>query len=225
LSEERQRPQLKLVLASAVLLDELMPHYDVVERHCINVHAAPLTVYAAIRTANLSSGLLTRMLLAIRALPAALLAIAQSPREAVAEWRARRGSRDVALADFERAGFRVVADRPPEELVIGLLGRFWTPRGGLCSEIDAETFRRGPPAGYALAGWNFSIRPLAEGHSELRTETRVWCAADARRKFRLYWLIVRPGSGLIRVAMLRAIRREAEGRVGNGGTRRGPRAA
>jgi hypothetical protein len=197
-----------------MLLDELMPHYDVVERHCIRVHAPPATVYAAIRTADLAGGLLTRVLLASRALPAVLLAIAHSPREAVAEWRAGRASREVTLAAFERAGFRVVVDRPPEELVIGLLGRFWTPRGTLCSEIGVETFRIGPPAGYALAGWNFSIRSLSEGHSELRTETRVWCAPDAWRKFRLYWLIVRPGSGLIRQAMLRAICREAEGREG-----------
>jgi hypothetical protein len=43
----------------------------------------------------------------------------------------------------------------------------------------------------------------------LSTETRVWCAPDARAKFRLYWLLVRPGSGLVRRSMLRSIRREA----------------
>jgi hypothetical protein len=67
-----------------------------------------------------------------------------------------------------------------------------------------------PPPGQALAGWNFTIRPSHEGWVELRTETRVWCAPDARRAFRLYWLVVRPGSGLIRRAMLGAIRRRAE---------------
>jgi hypothetical protein len=39
-----------------VLLDELMPVYDVVERHRIVVHAAPETVFAAIREANLGRG-------------------------------------------------------------------------------------------------------------------------------------------------------------------------
>ena len=201
-----------------MLLDELMPRYDVVERHRIRVLAAPATVYAAIRTADLTGGPFTRLLLAIRKLPAALLAAAHSPREAQAEWRAPRTSRDVTLAGFERAGFRVVAERPPEELVIGLLGRFWAPTGGLCPGVDAETFRLGPPTGLALAGWNFSIHAFANGRTELRTETRVWCAADARRKFRLYWFVVRPGSGLIRAAMLRAIRRDAERRASRSGT-------
>jgi hypothetical protein len=103
-----------------------------------------------------------------------------------------------------------VAERAPDELVIGLLGRFWTPRGALCVDLAADAFRDGPPVGQALAGWNFTVTMRPDGSSELRTETRVWCAADARWKFRLYWLAVRPGSGLIRRAMLRAIRRHAE---------------
>jgi hypothetical protein len=45
----------------------------------------------------------------------------------------------------------------------------------------------------------------------LSTETRV-SAADpsARRRFRLYWLAIRPFSGLIRRVWLRAIKRRAE---------------
>jgi hypothetical protein len=195
-----------------MLLDNLMPVYDVVERHRITIHAAPARVYAAIREADLGAGVLTRALLAIRAVPAALLAFVRSPRASLGEWRTRRTNRDRGLrfADFERAGFRVVAERAPEELVIGLLGRFWTPRGGLRADVSRAHFDAGPPQGLALAGWNFTVVPGSAGTVELRTETRVWCAQDARRKFRTYWLLVRPGSGLIRRAMLRAIRREAE---------------
>lgn len=194
----------------SVLLDDLMPQYDVVERHARMVRAEPTAVYAAIREADLAGGALTRSLLAIRALPAALLAILRSPRAASREWRERRARRGVRLADFEGAGFHVVAERAPEEIVIGLLGRFWTPRGALCSELSADTFRSPPPDGQALAGWNFTVHPRPNGWCELRTETRVWCAPDARLKFRTYWLVVRPGSGLIRRAMLRAIGRQAE---------------
>jgi hypothetical protein len=193
-----------------MLLDQLMPRYDVVERHSTRVRAEPAVVYAAIRETDLAASPLPRVLLGLRAMPAAAFALVHDPRGTFAEWRKRRTRRGVRLESFERAGFHVVAERPPEELVIGLLGRFWTARGGLCAEINAETFRTGPPLGTALAGWNFSVQPVPEGGSELRTETRVWCAPDARRRFRLYWLVVRPGSGLIRRAMLRAIRRKAE---------------
>jgi hypothetical protein len=201
-----------------LLLDELMPVYDVVERHRTVVRAAPEAVFAAIRSANLSGGLLTGTLLAARAVPAALIALARSPSAALAELRARRTERrgGLRLAGFERAGFRIVAERAPEELVIGLLGQFWTPRGGVRAEVSAAHFAAGPPQGYALAGWNFTVTPRADGTSALRTETRVWCAPDVRAKFRAYWLVIRPGSGLIRRSMLRSIRREAERRGGAG---------
>jgi hypothetical protein len=204
-----------------VLLDDLMPQYDVVERHHTIVSAPANVVFDAIREANLAGGWITRALLALRAAPAALVAIARSPRAARAEYHDRASARHrvVRLHDLERAGFRVVAERAPEELVIGLLGRFWALRGGLCAEVTAETFRAGPPVGQALAGWNFSVAILPDGSSELRTETRVWCAADARWKFRLYWLAVRPGSGLIRRVMLGAIQRHAEFRGGARGVR------
>jgi hypothetical protein len=195
-----------------VLLDELMPQYHIAERHLALVRAAPSLVYAALRETDLAGGPVTRLLLTLRALPAAIIALVRSPRAALAEWRERRPHRAVRLADFERAGFRIVSERAPEELLIGLLGRFWTLRGALCGDVSVETFRIGPPAGQALAGWSFSVRAGPGGLTELRTETRVWCAPDAWPKFRLYWFVVRPGSGLVRRSMLRAIRRQAEQR-------------
>jgi hypothetical protein len=49
------------------------------------------------------------------------------------------------------------------------------------------------------------------GESSLSTETRVHVADPAaRRKFRRYWRVIRPFSGLIRILFLRAARRRAE---------------
>jgi hypothetical protein len=189
-----------------------MPVFDVAERHRAIVAAPPERVFAAIRTADLGGGRLTRALMALRLLPAALVALTRSPHAVLMELRARGSNwpRGLRLAEFERAGFRAVAERAPEELVIGLLGKFWTPRGGICAGLTAAQFAVGPPSGHALAGWNFSVTPLPDGRTELRTETRVWCAPDALPKFRAYWLLVSPGSALIRREMLGAIRREAE---------------
>jgi hypothetical protein len=191
-----------------MLLDDLMPQFDVVERHRTVVRAAPDAVYGALREANLASGLVPKLLIGLRALPAALLALRGGA--GVRRWRGPRAV--VRLADLERRGFCVVAERPPEELVIGLLGRYWTFGGGLLPQVTTATFRAGPPPGYALAGWNFTMIRRGEGITELRTETRVLCAVDSRWKFRLYWLLVRPGSGLIRRGMLRAVRCAAEAR-------------
>lgn len=189
-----------------------MPVYDVAERHETIVRAPPDRVFAAIRQSDLTGGPVTAILLAARLLPAAVLSVLRSPRQARDELRSRRvtGAERRGLAPFERAGFRVIAERVPDELVIGLLGRFWTARGGICPDVSAASFRTGPPPGQALAGWNFSVAARPDGSSLLRTETRVWCAPDATARFRVYWLMVRPGSGLIRRAMLRAIRATAE---------------
>jgi hypothetical protein len=195
-----------------VLLDDLMPVYDVAERHRTIVHAAPEVVFSAIRSADLSGGVTTRALLIARAAPAAFVAFMRSPRTALTDVRARLAQRrgGLRLATFERAGFAIVDERAPDELVIGLLGRFWTPGGALCAGVSARDLTDAPPEGYAVAGWNFTVTRRADGTTELRTETRVRCAADARAKFRAYWTVVRPGSGLIRRRMLRAIRCEAE---------------
>ena len=200
---------------AATLLDDLMPTYDVVERHRTLVRAEPEVVYAAIREADLAGGPLARVLMTVRLIPSAVIGLLRSPRLAMREVRERserqrNGGGKVRLSDFERSGFRVVAERAPEELVVGLLGKFWTPRGGLHPDVSAGDFRTGPPNGLALAGWNFTVTRRDDGFSELATETRVWCAPDVRANFRAYWLAVRPGSGLIRREMLRAIRREAE---------------
>jgi len=192
-----------------MLLDDLMPAYDVVERHQTIVRAEPAAVFAAIKSFDLSDSLFTRALLFMRAVPAMFGAFVRSPRAMLTEARARRA--ELRFADFERAGFRVVAERAPHELVIGVLGKFWTAGGALRADVSAADFAAGPPRGYALAGWNFTVERREDGTSQLSTETRVWCAADARARFRVYWLVIRPGSGLIRRQILSAIRRQAEG--------------
>ena len=196
-----------------MLLDDLMPHYDVAERHRTIVRATPDVVFRAIHEADVSGGLVTHILYALRFAPAAFAAAVRSPRAAWSGYvnRISRQNRVLHLDDLERSGFHVVAERVPEELVIGVLGRFWTARGGPgAAAVTVETFRFPPPAGQALAGWNFSVKSRRDGSSELSTETRVLCAPDVLWKFRLYWIAIRPGSGLIRRAMLAAIRRHAE---------------
>lgn len=186
------------------LLDEFFPEYDVHERHARRIGASPAAVFAAIRSTNLAESAMVRLLFALRGLPAYIDGLL---RRGTAS---RPRPRVLGLGEFERAGFSVLAERPDDELLIGLQGRFWRPRGDLES-LDAVVARQPIPAGRARAGWTFQVRPLASGQSELVTETRVRCAdAWTRRRFRVYWSIIRPGSGVIRRAMLASIQREAE---------------
>jgi hypothetical protein len=77
--------------------------------------------------------------------------------------------------------------------------------------LSREEFRRFDEPGYARATWNFAVEPVAEGVTRLTTETRVMCAdRNARHKFRAYWAVVGPFSGLIRTRALRQIKVAAE---------------
>jgi hypothetical protein len=67
-------------------------------------------------------------------------------------------------------------------------------------------------SGYAKAAWNFRIRaapPEANG-ALLSTETRIQCFGPAALwKFRIYWLLIGPFSGLIRKAILKQAKMRA----------------
>jgi hypothetical protein len=170
-----------------MLIDTLLPHSDFYERHSILVRATPERAFAAIESADLAGSPVVRMLLTLRGM-------GRKPKRTT-----------LRFAD----SFRVAAEDPPLEIVLGLEGPLWSPR---CKPrgADAEAFRRPVPPNTARAAWNFVVEKVDDAHSRVITETRVLCSEDARRKFALYWFLIRPGSGLIRRMMLRAIRAEAE---------------
>ena len=88
----------------------------------------------------------------------------------------------------------ILEDVPGEGMVLTLSGQFWRLRG------------RGPEAP-ATAVIDFRALP-----GSLSTETRVHVPDPvSRRKFAQYWRVVRPFSGLLRLVVLRAAKRRAEG--------------
>ena len=186
-------------------LDVYLPDPDATERHVVEVRASPAVTWRALHEADLG-GPVARLLLALRALPAALGGSAAA-RERLDP---RRPRRPTTLADLQRGGFASLGESTGWWLVLGLTGRFWTPTGGV-RPTDAATWAAGPPAGSAQAAWSFELTETDDGRTRLATETRVRCAdAAVRRAFRAYWLVVRPFSGLLRRLMLRSVRRLAE---------------
>jgi hypothetical protein len=188
-----------------VLIDQFLPRFDAVESHMTIVRAPADRVWAAIRTADFGSNGIVRALFALRGMPAFLTA----PREALA--RARTPvhaplTLDAALTH----GFIVLGEDPGRELLLGTAGRFWGARGALC-HLEPQQFTSFDEPGAAQAAWNFAVRPLVGDKTVLTTETRVRCVdASGRMRFRFYWMLIRPFSGLIRLLMLRAIKRDAE---------------
>jgi len=122
--------------------------------------------------------------------------------------RFSRGRAVEGLADgIESLGFVRVEEIPGREVVFGIVGRFWKPSGDL-RRVTPEEFLAFSEEGWAKGAWNLAIAPSAAG-SELSTETRVLCFGEtARRRFRLYWSLIEPFSGLIRIGLLRGVRKE-----------------
>lgn len=183
-----------------MLIESFAPHPDAVEVHQLEIAAPDHAVYRALWTANLGGSPVIRGLLGLRALPESVLH----------PGRRRRPTQSLTLSTLIEAGFGRLAEEPQREIVLGVAGRFWRPTGNILPFREANF--HGPVApGFARAVWNFSVQAIDRERTLLSTETRVVCGdAASRRKFRAYWLLVRPFSGLIRVLMLRAVRRACE---------------
>ena len=182
------------------LIDELAPAYDMVERHQTDVHAPVDRVYDAVRNLELTGSRTIRWLFLLRELPASLRLVGRGNK--------RLG---LTLDALLRSGFLLLGEKPQQEILLGLVGRFWAPSGGI-QWLDADGFRCFSRSGYAKATWNFTLfKQQDHGTTRLATETRVFCLDDeSRRRFRLYWLFVGPFSSLIRRKILRSIKHEAE---------------
>src|SRR5450432_3312647 len=118
--------------------------------------------------------------------------------------KTRNRKQAISLQDLIEAGFGMLGEDPGREVVLGITGPFWRPVGNTLpfKKTDFDGVVR---PGMARAVWNFTVEQVGDKQTMLATETRVSCGDDAsRRKFRIYWLAVRPFSGLIRRIMLKA---------------------
>ena len=181
-----------------MLLDEVMPEYDVHEVHELWVPAGPEPTYEAVKAVTAQEVRLYGLLMGLRTVPARL--------------RGRRRTGDARvpmLTQMLKAGFVDLGAEPGSEVVVGAVGRFWSPSGNLPVRTvrTRDDFKEFAEPGYAKAAMNFSIDPQGDG-SLVRTETRVvGTDAEATRKFRRYWWLIGWASAVIRRSWLRAIRR------------------
>jgi len=177
-------------LPLSVLIDDFVPTFDAFERHETYVDAGTDSSFAAIRRVDLGRSPLLRTLLAMRGI------------------RGPGGS--MTLEGFTRIGFNWLGEEPGHEVVLGVVGRFWTPTGGLL-RMSPDEFRSFTKPGYAKAAWNFHVDAAGENRSLVTTETRIATTDGvSRRNFKLYWLIVQPFSALIRRRTLALIKDDAE---------------
>jgi hypothetical protein len=176
-----------------MLIDDFMPVYDFSEKHDIVIRASAEEVGRALETADFSESFIVRWLLRLRGM----------------------SGENVTLASLKDTKFRILAEKPNEEIVIGLAGKFWTPTGAM-QDVNAGNFREFDKPGFAKAAWNFMLHDEARVTNSppetlLTTETRIQCMDEKSRKsFGFYWIFIQPFSGWIRNEMLAVIKKRAE---------------
>ncbi len=171
-----------------MLIDQFLPTYEISARYQIDIHAPIERVYLAARYLDMSDSWIVRWLYRLRGLPKYSLTL-----DGMLKW-----------------GFVLLADQPSQEIVFGLIGRFWTHSAQIQS-VTVDTFVEFHQQGYAKAVGNIAFIPQGAGIVRVTTETRVYCPDDTSRgDFRLYWLLIGPFSGIIRKEWLRLIKQHAE---------------
>jgi hypothetical protein len=179
-------------------IGEFLPISDVSASYEIRINAPPSVVYQRLLVSNFNEARVVRLLMTLRS-------GGRPPRSRVPGDLRQR---------LQGTGFVILAEVPGEELVIGVAGRFWRPDGGRCLDLTVDGFGGFSRSGYAKAAWNFKLRAESSKETVLSTETRIKCFGRAAFwKFRLYWSLVGPFSGLIRKAILKQVKTEAESTV------------
>jgi hypothetical protein len=158
-------------------LDELMPEWDVRERHERRVHASPHDAVGAAIGVPIAPDGLVRALFRVRGLPGG-------------------GSVHGAMRAL---GFEQLVSED-ECVVLGAAGRPWSPRGRIGRYSTA-----GP--GDIRMLLEISAAPAEGGAVLRTETRVAAVDAAARRAFRRYWLVVGPFSGLVRRRWLAAAER------------------
>lgn len=160
-------------------IDQFLPEYDFHERHERLISATPLQAYPICKQLDVRDSAIIAILLRIRGI-------------------------HVDEHHLVTDSFTVFYENAPFEIVWGGIGRPWKlfekP-----ARIDAGEFQLFEKTGFAKFVWSFTFQQR-DGNTLVTTETRVKCTdACSRWKFRIYWILIRPFSGLIRREMLRLI--------------------
>lgn len=195
---------------AAGLLDRFIPSPEILEHHHIDIAAPADVVMEAARRLTLLDSPVVRAIFKMREL--ALLGAGALAKVAGGEPDTREHPGGL-LEQARSIGWVVLAERLDREIVLGAATAPWVANPVFRS-IPAGEFEAFREPGFVKIIWSLRADPVDSGHTVFHTETRASTTdLEARRRFRRYWSYVAPGVELIRVAMLKAIRKDAERRA------------
>lgn len=178
-------------------IDRFSPAYQFREAHETTIAASPDRVFAAIKAVSADDIQLFQTFTWIRRfgrpMPEGIMNAGSQPLI------------DTAI----RGGFLMLSEDAPREIVFGSL--VVRPAESRAAGLPTpEMYRTLQAPGYAKATMNFRVEPAGVS-TRVFTETRVFATDESSlRAFTSYWRVIYPGSAILRVTWLRAIKQLAE---------------
>ncbi len=175
-------------------LDQIMPEYQFSESHSARIHARPEQVMQAARQSTFADMKSLVTLLKIRG------AVLRRPVHDTGTLRDTR-----ILDGFTKSGFFL--DGSENEIAM-----FWAWNARAQRPPDVHTLREFAASrepGVVKMGLNVKVEEGGNGWCTITTEQRV-SAQDVGRGMAIYWRLIVPGSGLLRLQWLAGIKKRAE---------------
>lgn len=192
-----------------LLIDQLVPSFDVrVFNHAV-VDVTVECAYESVRQLDLlevaSNSRWIRLLFALRAVPEALVNRARG-----VEPPPMPDALPLAGEGEGIPGWGLLDELPGRELVVGAIGRFWTPQIEWL-EVSPADFTAFAEPGFGKIAWSFSVCPYGASRSLVTNECRVKATDPlSRRRFLRYWRLVGPFAGYVMSQSLPVIKSHAE---------------
>jgi hypothetical protein len=143
-----------------MLQSKYLPEFHFSEKHSILISTSPEKLDTLLSDFDSSGSWIIRTLLALRG-------ISSETSKGIEGWK--------------KMGFVVLEHQPNKEIILGLVGQFWSVRGNI-QKIRPEEFIQFSDSNYAKATWNFEIIPQNNNQLRLVTETRIQCTDEKTRK-------------------------------------------
>jgi hypothetical protein len=201
-----------------MLVDEFLPIYDVSDEVATVVAADRETTWGALMDADLievgRQRPLVALLGALRVLPDVVWQRLHGEHPPAAP--KRMTLRDTTELPMSGGGWVLLGERPPDEIALGLVGKFWRPAIEF-AEVKADAFEEFAEPGFAKTVYALGTRRLDDERTLLWAIMRTATTDEhARAWFRRYWTFgVGSGAHVLARGLIDVAREEAERRQGS----------
>ena len=191
------------------LIDALIPRFDRTIVHDVVIEAPVEVVFDSVRAMDflaVRTPLITTLFV-LRDAPARLSRWLRADLTTTTPSALRLADLFDGAVPSEWIG---LAEDRPHEIVFGAVATVWKPKIEWLL-VAADDFCTFSEPGYAKMAVSFATEPIEGGHTRLSYEARTTTTdARSKRRFNLYWFLVRPFVRIIMRASLRVAKKEAE---------------